>query len=171
MLVSELFLPNSNEWNRENIKAMFPGLEHTITDLKPSIMGAKDKVVWLSHASSRYSAKSGYQTAKKISTPPEIHYPSEIPFNWNSRIWNINTSQKFKLFLWKTMRGALPIGDQLAFRGIMAQSQCVRCGKPKSINHLFFHCEFAQKVWKLALFKNTINSVSIPNIQAGIDQS
>lgn len=65
MLVSDLFLPNSHVWNREKIKDILPGLESTITHLKPSVLGAEDKLAWLGNPSSVYSAKSGYHCARE----------------------------------------------------------------------------------------------------------
>lgn len=51
MLVSELLLPSTYEWNREKIRALLPRLENTITDLKPSVLGAEDRLSWLGNPS------------------------------------------------------------------------------------------------------------------------
>lgn len=64
MLVADLFLPNSMEWNRDRIQNLFPKPENDITSMKPSGLGATDKLVWLANNSGDYSAKSRYHIAK-----------------------------------------------------------------------------------------------------------
>ena len=68
------------------------------------------------------------------------------------------TVPKIKLFLWKIMNQALPVGSQLALRNIGAALNCKRCDNPESINHLLFHCEFSQKVWSLAPYTHSLDS-------------
>lgn len=66
------------------------------------------------------------------------------------------------------MSGALPFGNQLASRGIINHSQCIRCGEQESAIHIFFHCQFAQQVWNLAPFKEQINSLLIQHLPIGV---
>ena len=70
-------------------------------------------------------------------------------FDWNIGVWKLNVAPKIKLFLWKTFQGALPVGDRLISRNIAGDHKCIRCGLTESIHHLFFQCEFAQRVWTL----------------------
>ena len=41
----------------------------------------------------------------------------------------------------------IPVGEQLIRRHIGVDGKCKLCGRSESINHLFFECNFAQKVW------------------------
>lgn len=71
--------------------------------------------------------------------------------NWNRNIWHLNTAPKVKMFLWKTSKGALPVGERLMARHMDIDPKCKRCGdKLESINHLLFHCSFAKKIRELA---------------------
>lgn len=45
--VSEMFSPKRNEWDLEKIRQALPFEEHKIIMLKPSLIGAPDKLVWL----------------------------------------------------------------------------------------------------------------------------
>lgn len=42
------------------------------------------------------------------------------------------------------------MGEQLLRRHINTEGKCKRCGNPESINHLFFECDFARRVWDAA---------------------
>ena len=79
-------------------------------------------------------------------------------FDWNKGVWKIEVEPKIKLFLWKVFQGALPVGERLQARNIATDPKCKRCGLTESINHLFFQCEFAQKVWNFAPFSSTFDS-------------
>lgn len=71
-------------------------------------------------------------------------------FNWNKYVWSINTSQKLKLFLWKTGRGDLPLGENFQARGLSSFETCPHCEETESETHLFLECPYAQQVWTRA---------------------
>lgn len=108
MLVSDLFFPNTSAWDPDKISYILPGYEKNIFQLKPSLLEAENSYVWQGTASGIYQARSGYHAAKESNT--ETRIPQVPTFNWNTGIWNINTSPKLKLFLWKVVSEALPMG-------------------------------------------------------------
>lgn len=57
-----------------------------------------------------------------------------------------------KLFYWKLCRGSLPLGANLASRGLMAANSCPYCGLEETALHLIFLCTFATQVWSLTPF-------------------
>ncbi|KAL0742912.1 hypothetical protein Bca4012_084425 [Brassica carinata] len=68
-------------------------------------------------------------------------------------IWSCITSPKMKLFLWKITHKALPLGDNLARRGMLAHSTCRHCGELETAEHLFLHCPFTRRIWDATLWK------------------
>lgn len=157
--VESLFLPHKTEWNREAINRILPFEERKVLMIKPSSTGAPDKLVWLGTSSGDSTTKSGYWTAMKrrSETAPEAH----DLFDRNKNIWKLHTAPKIKLFLWKIMNQALPVGAQLAARNIGTATNCKRCNNVESISHLLFHCEYAQKVWSLAPYTRCLDSIGL----------
>ncbi|KAF3600430.1 hypothetical protein F2Q69_00037627 [Brassica cretica] len=72
-------------------------------------------------------------------------------------IWKAQLLQKIQLFLWKVMHNAVPTSENLQKRGLLENTNCIRCGERDTTIHLFFHCYFAQRVWELAPWSSPAN--------------
>lgn len=92
-------------------------------------------------------------------------------FDWTKEIWNIKTSPKIKFFLWKVVRGALPLGENLKARNIFTTTMCPFCEQEETALHLFFSCAFAKQIWDLAPFKTPISGEHVRSMRAGIETS
>ena len=107
LLVSELMVPGTGEWDVAKIRRILPDYESHILLIKPSLTGNPDKQVWLGTKSGTYSTKSGYYTA--INTQNASAPPTVANFKWKSSVWNLQCAPKVKLFSWKLHKGALPV--------------------------------------------------------------
>ncbi|WZZ75662.1 hypothetical protein YC2023_087032 [Brassica napus] len=165
LLVKDLLLPDNGGWDREKIQQLLPFEEERILLIKPSKTGCQDKIIWLKSKDGVYSTKSGYWTACERREMP-VQVQQVPPFDWEKGIWKLNTDPKIKLFIWKIFQGALPTSEALEARNINVEARCVRCGSPESINHLFFHCEFAQRVWGLAPFTSNFDARGLVDLAA-----
>jgi len=143
--VSALLSPVTNDWNSGALRHHLPHLEPTIRRLIPSSRKRKDMLVWLPEKSGSYSTKTGYILSKVNSTALDPGV-----FNWQLNIWNLSIPPKIKMFLWKLQRQALPVGGNLAVRGILTDLVCKRCGEDESELHILLLCPFAKRVWELA---------------------
>ena len=149
MVVADLMLPGGRHWDLQKIRLILPEYEDLILSIKHSTTGAPDKLMWLGTKSGEYATKSGYYAAME----DEDHQDNEFAgpdFNWKKCVWNVDTAPKLKLFAWKILKGALPVGERLVDRHIDIDPKCKRCGCIESITHVLFHCPFARKVWRLA---------------------
>lgn len=145
--VRDLISSPSATWNLERIDQVLPHYKHIITSLKPSILGAKNKRIWLKNPYGEYTAKLGYLVASKESKIQTLPNPI-IHVDWNCQVWKLKVSPKIKLFLWKAINKALLVGEQLIVRNNMTNSQCCRCNGSESILHLLFLRPYAQEVWR-----------------------
>lgn len=167
--VKDLFQPNSVDWDEDKINSILPQWKENIFALKPSRLGAPDKRVWLHSLNGDYSTKSGYYTAREQAILPSDL--SQAPaFNWQSNVWQIQSSPKIKTFLWKALQGALPTGSQLESRGLEVNPACNQCGERETCVHLLFHCPFAKKVWNLAPFSSPLDAGSVTGLEEGVAQ-
>lgn len=142
LVVHDLFLQDTVEWNASLINALLPDYSSEILAIKPSRLGAADKLVWLGQPSGSYSSKSGYHFANNGFSPSPPSTRTDL-INWKSDVWGILSAPKVKIFLWKTLQAALPTGQQLLSRHIDVDGNCCRCGEPETILHLLFTCPFA----------------------------
>lgn len=67
---------------------------------------------------------------------------------------------KIQIFLWKVLQRVIPTGENLQKRGVLTNTNCIRCGAQETTNHLFFHCDFAKQVWELAPWSSPLNSAA-----------
>lgn len=69
------------------------------------------------------------------------------------KIWEIQTMPKIRLFLWRTVSGALTVADRLQSRGLAVDMECKLCiGGLESINHVIFQCIPAQDILRSVNF-------------------
>lgn len=149
--VSDLMMQNTHEWDTQKLLLCVPDYAEKIQCIKPSKTGAPDKLIWLGTKNGEYSTKSGYYSEVNRE---EVVVPGQIgrEFNWRKNVWSLDCIPKIKTFVWKLLKGALPVGERLNDRHIPVDPKCKRCGAVESITHLFFHCQYARQVWRLAPF-------------------
>lgn len=125
--------------------------------MRPSSLGAPDKVIWVPTKTGDYSTKSGYYAAVELDRPRNLTNPAQN-FNWIKNIWSLKTAPKIQVFLWKVMQGSLPLEAALYRQGIVANSvSCPRCGEEETAAHLFLHCSFTKRAWELLPLKCSID--------------
>jgi hypothetical protein len=67
---------------------------------------------------------------------------------WPKLIWSADIPPSKSLFVWRLMHDKVPTDEQLLLRGCCIPSMCSLCNKfAESTIHLFFECEFANKLW------------------------
>ncbi|XP_013613645.1 PREDICTED: uncharacterized protein LOC106319796 [Brassica oleracea var. oleracea] len=145
LMASDLLTRETKEWNASLIDNLFPDLKDHILSLRPSVLGARDSVIWPLHKSGKYSVKSGYYST--FVSPTESALVSEDTCDWKHLIWSQHLSPKLKYFLWKIGYDALPTGRNLQRRGLLTNTNCIRYGAVEIVEHIFFHCQFAIEVW------------------------
>ncbi|KAG7547885.1 Reverse transcriptase domain [Arabidopsis suecica] len=172
MMVSQLRLSETLEWNKELIQQILPAYEQEILLLQPSKKGGMDTWAWLPSSSGTYTVKSGYYEAlnaeeqdQTLSLPPDN-------YDWKSNLWRTKCSPKLKLLMWKAMQNALPVGENLKSRTILESARCIHCeAEEESVVHLFFTCEFAKEVWDLVPCRNSLNLSQISSFRSGFEAS
>nr|XP_027086530.1 uncharacterized protein LOC113708266 [Coffea arabica] len=63
----------------------------------------------------------------------------------------MNVKAKLKHFIWKCLQQCLPVNEILSKRLRKGEGRCGYCGEAEEMmEHLFFECENATQVWKMA---------------------
>ncbi|KAG2302260.1 hypothetical protein Bca52824_030911 [Brassica carinata] len=75
-------------------------------------------------------------------------------------IWSSKVSPKLHLFLWKLVQGALPLGENLAKRGMLNNIVCRHCEELETAEHLFLHCSYTRRIWDSSIWKQDFNPSS-----------
>lgn len=66
-------------------------------------------------------------------------------------LWQMNIKRKIRTFLWRCNHNAIPVKAELKRRKLQVDPTCQLCGEQEeTIEHLFFHCERAQRIWAIA---------------------
>ncbi|XP_074301440.1 uncharacterized protein LOC141632828 [Silene latifolia] len=147
--------------NTESIKVHFAkrpfktGLKKILATYIPC-QPLDDSFYWKFSKHGVYTVKSGYYVAKALSDGPTTGadrsrmLPTIVAF-CKSKLWKLPISNKLRVFLWKFMANALPVGSEFLKRKMSWRSSCTLCdGLPtcvESISHLFRDCSFAKALW------------------------
>lgn len=107
------------------IEQILPFHKEQILRIKPSSLRVPDELAWLKNPSGEYSTRSGYRSLKDES-PRTAPLDATASTDWIASVWNIKTSEKIKIFFWKSLHGALPgalpVGEQFAIQNMYVSS-------------------------------------------------
>lgn len=92
-----------------------------------------------------FTVKSVYRVlTEQVQAQPTVHEKKL----WLS-IWNMKgTAPKVRFFIWKALRGAIPVAGVIGRRIPGVSKQCKICGNgEESVVHMLFQCTVARTVW------------------------
>ncbi|KAF6150896.1 hypothetical protein GIB67_020979 [Kingdonia uniflora] len=136
---------HDGEWTiPDNLKIMFQNMG-IVFDLVLTDTTAEDECFWKPDSRGRFTTKPAFNEVRhKL---PKVW--------WYSLVWKIPLMPKYSNFGWRLMHNALPTDSELQYRGITTVTCCHFCKKgPKTISHVFWHCEWATAIrdWGIQLF-------------------
>lgn len=127
------------EWD---IPALSQFLPQAVTDYVRTftfhLQSQRDDVVWEPTVTGHFSIASAYEILR-----PKQPIFMELPL-----IWSASIPLKISIFLWRMLNALLPFPEVLVTFGFQLPSKCYCCDSLDSIQHCFFHCSFAQAVWR-----------------------
>ncbi|XP_071939215.1 uncharacterized protein [Coffea arabica] len=146
-------------WNRNEIYGRFNREDaENIMRIPISLSRSGDMHFWIRSKHGEYSVKSCYQVLLKEerSKGSETKGDSGSSYDdsntqiWKT-LWGLNIKHKIKLFIWRCIPNTLTARETIFRRTKQGSPFCSRCGdNMETMEHILFHCEQAQKVWKLA---------------------
>ncbi|XP_027099254.1 uncharacterized protein [Coffea arabica] len=158
-IVHELII--QKRWDRNTIFRVFNQSDgERILSIPISSIGREDSYFWQHNAGGCYSVSSGYkllmeennstEKAKLGKAGPSIMEESQqLKQIWNT-LWKLNIKHKIKLFIWKCIKGALPVREAIFRRTGMGDSICRACGESQEIvEHLLLNCPNTLDIWKV----------------------
>jgi len=148
--ISDLIVPGTRQWNEHLLYAIFDYFSADAISRLPTLQTSDSTSLWTPSCSGRFSTTSAYLAILNNDfTGNSLHSPSSF---WKD-IWKLQLIDHLKLFLWKIAWNILQTTMQLqsiipALRLDTPYSLC-KSG-PDSTRHLFFHCHYAQVIWRLS---------------------
>ncbi|GER44510.1 RNA-directed DNA polymerase (reversetranscriptase)-related family protein [Striga asiatica] len=154
--VSDLFDHSSNSWDIDLVEQTFkPEEARQILSITLKKTGHSDLLTWLPHKQGKFTIKYAYSAILKTKMlslkQPESSNSRLIEQKIWKTTWELKIKQKIKNFLWSCWFKFISTQDQLKKKCIQVDPICCICGKfEESLEHIFFHCDRASKVWKLS---------------------
>ena len=134
-------------WDGSNLKITFrrtvtPALFDRWLDLVNivcsfSFSEEEDSPIWMYHPSGCYSVKSFYAIVNNGGVVP-VHTPA---------IWQLNVPPRIHVFLWLVANNKVLTRDNLHKRRHVEDRTCLFCSELETVDHLFFDCFLAKKIW------------------------
>ncbi|KAJ4954024.1 hypothetical protein NE237_030856 [Protea cynaroides] len=130
------------------------------------ICPSDDKLVWNANKFGRFSIKSAYhlisnyfdENDRAKASSSRIGSWAKLPKTAWKRIWSSFTLPKIKHFLWKACAHGIASRQDLAFRQILVDGGCRKCGNTvESVEHISLVCPLCKgnMVWVLPWFKSS----------------
>jgi hypothetical protein len=151
-MVSDLWTPNTKEWNIPLLTTLFGAQNaNLVTNIPISKGNENDMLVWKHTPSGICTSKSAYQVFSPsfygLNAGPHQTITPQLR-TILQEIWKSDKiPPRVQVFGWRLMRGALATGTRAAMRSKNINPKCIRCGNIEDDFHLFFDCKFTQAVW------------------------
>jgi hypothetical protein len=124
MKVAELIINNSSTWNHELIQQIFNVRDaHEIAKIPLNLTQQEDAPMWRFSKSGMYSVRSAYY--QLMETIVDNNHLKENG-NWK-KLWKLQVPNKVKIFLWRVLRGCLPVRSRLTQKGVQCDNKCPHC--------------------------------------------
>lgn len=142
-----------NNFNRNDAKR--------ILSIPLSLLGREDSYYWQPKAGGEYTVNSDYKilmekgrSVKRCNSKGDGSSNAEgsqqMTQIWNT-LWRLNIKQKIKLFIWKCIKGALPVREAVSRQTGRGDPICTTCGEAQeTIDHLLLNCPYMMDIWKSA---------------------
>ncbi|KAK6145969.1 hypothetical protein DH2020_019838 [Rehmannia glutinosa] len=154
--VSELLNKYDSSWNEELIRTSFSERDaKLILEIEGMNVLEKDRLWWNLERKGILTVKYVYSSLlqEKICTLnlAECSTDQNLKLVTRQRSWNLKIKGKIKHFLWKCYSNILPTNSNLQQKGVQIDPLCQVCGEGvETIEHIFFFCERAKAIWKVA---------------------
>jgi hypothetical protein len=101
----------------------------------------EDQIIWSYNSNGKYSVQSLYAVINhKGITPVYVH-----------NVWKLQIPPRVQMFLWLLSKNRTLTRDNLAKRRELADLTCLFCTERETVDHLFFHCSVAKRLWHIVL--------------------
>jgi ribonuclease HI len=145
MKVSELIDHDIGKWNVTLIQQLFNTWDAAeILKIPLNLLHEEDEQIWRLSRKGIYSVRSAYHHLIE-SVIDNNHL--KVDGNWK-RLWRLNVPNKVKIFLWRVLRGCLPVRGRLVQKGVPCSNKCPYCDTNEENEwHCFFGCNIVEEVW------------------------
>ncbi|KAK2373667.1 hypothetical protein QL285_074691 [Trifolium repens] len=162
-------MDNYNGWKDHMVKQLFILVEaQKILQIPIIDKNQPDNLIWDGKTSDgNYTVKIGYQAIMDWRDHFDNNNVSSSS-NYNNiwgKIWKLRVPPKHTHLLWRILRNALHVKDNLFKKGVKCDPLCPKCGDYKeTLSHVFLECEWVKQVWLASPLTINLNATHDPNI-------
>nr|CAD1827531.1 unnamed protein product [Ananas comosus var. bracteatus] len=109
----------------------------------------RERTRWKATSTGRFTLSSAISYLNRQQSSSVNHGISSRTQGICFKIWKLKeVMPRVKLFIWRAVVDALPVGTKLAERISHFEDSCPLCQEQSETrDHLFFHCPLSQQVW------------------------
>lgn len=158
--VAELIDPITGSWDCRLVRDTFLQEDADCILAIPIQEGMDDTLAWHGDPKGNFSVKSAYALASRRR---DHHNNADASSSISGRgenvwksIWNVNVTNKIKMFLWRLAHNSHPVRVNIARRGIKIETLCPMCFRlDEDGGHLFLKCKKVKQVWRCLCLEDT----------------
>ncbi|XP_041024388.1 uncharacterized protein LOC121264998 [Juglans microcarpa x Juglans regia] len=151
--VTELIDPNTRWWNMQLLHDIFwiEDRQQIIRIPVAQTTHLRDNIAWKYTSNGCFTVKSAYQLCKQRQDQDkgETSTIGQNKVLWK-HIWQMQTKNAVKVFIWRACNNALPTKQNLYKRKIVEEPLCPICQQTEeTLGHVLWACSSAQDAWML----------------------